>query len=71
MPNIMNLGHPVADIKGEFRPPPLRPKFFSIPCSFSDNLAKSSVGTPILGALALPPTGNPGPATTLEGLRNE
>ena len=31
---------PVADLKGR----PLRPKFFSIPCGFWENLAKSYVG---------------------------
>ena len=33
----------VADLSGT---PPLRPKMFSISCSFSDYLAKSYVGTP-------------------------
>ena len=40
---------------------PPRPKIFSISCSFSQNLAKSYVGTPA-GWLAPPPTGNPGSA---------
>ena len=41
------------------RPPPLRPKFFSISCSFWGQFAKSYVGAPP-GGLAPPPTGNPG-----------
>ena len=43
------------------RAPPLRPKIFSISCSFSQNLAKSYVGAPPR-RLAPPPTGNPGSA---------
>ena len=41
--------------------PPLRPKIFSILCSFSEYLAKSYVA-PLPGGLAPPPTGNPGSA---------
>ena len=37
----------------------LRPKNFSISCSFSENLAKSYVGAPMEGS---PPMGNPGSA---------
>ena len=47
--------------KGGAPGPPLRPKNFSISCSFLENLAKSYVGTPPSpGELASPPTGNPG-----------
>ena len=44
--------------------PPLRPKIFSISCSFSENLTKSYVGAPPRGS-APPPTGNPGSAPEL------
>ena len=60
---------PVADLGGGApgaRPLPLRPKIFSISCSFSQNLAKSYVGVPPPGGLAPPPTGNPGSAPDLE-----
>ena len=40
---------------------PLRPKIFSISCSFSENLTKLYVGAPPRG-LVPPPTGNPGSA---------
>ena len=48
----------VADLGGAA---PLRPKIFSISCSFSENLTKSYVGAPPRGS-APPPTGNPGSA---------
>ena len=57
---------PVADLVGAHPArAPLRPKIFSISCSFSQNLAKSYVGVPP-GGLAPPPTGNPGSAPDLE-----
>ena len=43
---------------------PLRPKIFSISCSFREILTKSYVGTPPRGS-APPPTGNPGSAPGL------
>ena len=41
---VINLSEPVTDLGG-----PLRPKIFSISCSFSQNLAKSYVGAPLKG----------------------
>ena len=64
-----SVQYPVADLGGV--PPvcaPLRPKLFSISCSFSQNLAKLYVGTPPRG-LAPPPTGNPGSAPGIDYAR--
>ena len=54
--SVVDLGgvHPV-------HMPPLRPKIFSISCSFWENLTKSYVGAPPRGSVP-PPTGNPGSA---------
>ena len=41
---------------------PLRPKIFSISCSFSENLAKLYVGAPTAGWHPPPLMGNPGSA---------
>ena len=48
--------------------PPLRPKIFSISCSFLQNLAKIICWCPPPGGLGPPPTRNPGcaPDTYLE-----
>ena len=56
-------GHHFIKSSGGFKgapPSPLRPKIFSISCSFRENLAKSYVGRP--RGSAPPPTGNPGSA---------
>ena len=53
---------PVADLGGRpRRAPPLATKFFSISCSFRENLLKSYPGAPPWGLA--PPWENPGSAT--------
>ena len=56
----MKAGSSLVDLGGT------GPEIFSIPCSFSENLAISYVGAPP-GWLAPPPTGNPGSAPGLSG----
>ena len=58
--NIKPIKRQQWRIQGGTPGAPLRPKIFSISCSFSENLAKSYVSAP--AGLAPPPTGNPGSA---------
>ena len=62
---LQPLIDPVADLgeRGARDARPLGVQFFSISCSFSENLAKFYVGIP--GGLAPLPRGNPGSATVI------